>query len=746
MIDNDDARSEADELEWQRLMRTCELTSEHVADLKKSGIMPATAEAARLRGVDAIGLKRGIGFGVSAVKSAVLIPYAGTDFLRAKVFPPYVDKLGKRVKYLQPKETSPRLYLPPRSQARVGAADDILYVIEGEKKALAADQDGLCSVGIGGVYNWKAKSGGLIPDFDRVALDGREVRVVPDSDWRRNKHVGAAIRGLVAALEERGAEVSVVCLPDGAEKAGYDDFRLTHSLNDFLELERVGADEMGGKGKPECFEGKSFLPRVLADRLGRESTYLASPIDESGRGARLLLYKDGLFKAGEAAARTAAHAALAQHSKPDRIDSTLEMLSESVKTDGARLNHAALDLVNAGNGMLDWRTDALLPHSPGYLSTFQIAAAFDPQAECPDVDRFLAEVFPEDALLLAEEILGYLLLPTTKHQKAVMLFGPGSNGKSTFLSMTTALLGAENVSQTSLQALTENKFAVADLFGKTANICADLSSAALAESGVFKQIVGGDVVRAEHKFQPAFTFRPYARLLFSANELPYSADHTTAFFRRWIVVPFLRSFEGKTADKDILAKLTTPSALSRLLNRALAGLQRLEERGGFTTCESVEQATEKYRRDCDNVYEFALENLERTPGAWLPREQVFNHYTHWAQKAGMQKPHAAKGFAKALASSFRLHEGRKYLGDGSRPHVWLDVAWKESSAVGTVNTGSATAPPRDRMDRVDPVQTHCESFSFLSHAEGEVETEKGCAGPGPAGPAVQTEPAWLLEH
>jgi putative DNA primase/helicase len=52
--------------------------------------------------------------------------------------------------------------------------------------------------------------------------------------------------------------------------------------------------------------------------------------------------------------------------------------------------------------------------------------------------------------------------------------GSGDNGKSVFLKLLKMFLGSENVSHASLQELSDDRFAAADMYGKLANICADL--------------------------------------------------------------------------------------------------------------------------------------------------------------------------------------------------------------------------------------------------------------------------------
>jgi putative DNA primase/helicase len=117
---------------------------------------------------------------------------------------------------------------------------------------------------------------------------------------------------------------------------------------------------------------------------------------------------------------------------------------------------------------------------------------------------------------------------------------------------------------------------VARLVGKLANICPDLPSTDLTGTSVFESITGGDSLLAEPKFEESFEFVPYARLVFSANLPPKSQDASPAFFRRWLVAPFEKTFQvgaaGTIPRADLDAMLADPAELSGVLNKALLAL------------------------------------------------------------------------------------------------------------------------------------------------------------------------------
>jgi putative DNA primase/helicase len=440
-----------------------------------------------------------------------------------------------------------------------------------------------------------------------------------------------------------------------------------------LDTER---ENQAAPASPPWFKDKTFLPAVLAKEIANQHHFLTSPIDEAGVGVRLHVYKGGVFGPGGAdIVRRLTHGLLRDASKNDRLEGTVALVKEDSKVAASELNPVVMDLLNVQNGMLDWRTGILKPYSPEYRSTFQIAAPYVPGERSEALDRFLEEVFPQDALLLAEELVGYLLRATTKFQKAFMLLGDGANGKSTFLSMLTTFLGEDSVSNISLQDLVENRFAAAELQGKLVNIYADLPSSSLEQSDVFKAIVGGDTIKAERKFGQPFKLTPTARLLFSANDLPRSRDLSSAYFRRWVIIPFPNKFEDSKAKKDLLGLLTTQQARSALLNRAVEGLRRLEAQQGFTTCASVQAAGEAYRRQCDPAIEFISERLEATPGSVLGKTEVYDMFKQWTVAAGRQSPESQAALNQRLVQVLCVVEKRMRRA-GRFERVWVGLSWK----------------------------------------------------------------------
>jgi Domain of unknown function (DUF3854) len=154
---------------------------------------------------------------------------------------PRPAKDGKPIKHEIPKNVGVRLDCPPRCRVMLADPTISLWVTEGLKKGDALATHGLCAIALLGVWNFKGKNpfGGttLLTDFDNIAWNGRDVRIVFDNDLMTNPQVRRALDRLTVHLQRKGAHVTAVYLPqtDG-KKIGVDDYLLSHTVQELEGL------------------------------------------------------------------------------------------------------------------------------------------------------------------------------------------------------------------------------------------------------------------------------------------------------------------------------------------------------------------------------------------------------------------------------------------------------------------------------------------------------------------------------
>jgi len=289
--------------------------------------------------------------------------------------------------------------------------------------------------------------------------------------------------------------------------------------------------------------------------------------------------------------------------------------------------------LNVKNGMFYIQTKNLVPHQEGYYSTIQLKVNYNPAAKCPRWERFLVEVFEGDPELIAliQEFMGYSLVPDTRYEKALLMIGEGANGKSTLIKVWEQLLGPENISSVTLSNL-QNQFHRVTLHRKLLNMAAELNSMTVNQSDYFKRIVSGDTIDAAHKLKPVFSFRPYARLVFAMNRMPQVKDTSHGFYRRLILVPFNRKFEGDDADKRLSYKLL--AELDGIFLWALEGLDRLYRNDGFTEPQSSRKRLAGYKRANNPVVAFVDDCCELEADASTKKQDLYKQFKDYCSDNG----------------------------------------------------------------------------------------------------------------
>ena len=339
------------------------------------------------------------------------------------------------------------------------------------------------------------------------------------------------------------------------------------------------------------------------------------------------------------------------------------------------------DIVNCRNGLVNIKTLELTPHSPDLLSTIQLPVDYNPEAKCPEIQKFLREVVEEENVHVLEEFAGHCLYLGYLIHKAGLLVGETDSGKSIFIELLRRFLGMQNCTAKSLQDLINNRFARASLYGKLLNAFSELSYKKIDDSGIFKALTGGDRISAERKYKDPFEFYNFAKLLFSANAIPPTSDWSDAFFNRWLIVQFPNRFTGKEKDPNLIEKLTRPEELSGFLNIAIRGLRRLLEQGRFSSSESIEDTARTYTLLSNPVARFLEECCEFGPEFEVKKWDLYNAYVEFCKSNGIL-PYSQRRFTDMLKEYFTQKKyelgDTRHHGDSKRTWVGLKLKGEES--------------------------------------------------------------------
>lgn len=138
----------------------------------------------------------------------------------------------------------------------------------------------------------------------------------------------------------------------------------------------------------------------------------------------------------------------------------------------------------------------------------------------------MQELLNEQDVLTLQEYMGYLLIPSTRAQKMLMISGNGGEGKSRIGKVLFEIMGYKNAVSGSVSSLdngTTARFSKVKLLGKLCTIDDDMDMSALEKTEFLKQLITAEIpLEIEPKGSHAFQALLYTRLLAFGNN-PISA-------------------------------------------------------------------------------------------------------------------------------------------------------------------------------------------------------------------------------
>ena len=408
-------------------------------------------------------------------------------------------------------------------------------------------------------------------------------------------------------------------------------------------------DEQREKLENKIASGEIQLPKInkgeipadeVATYLNRVGSYVT--IRESKEGD-VLWYNDGtgIYEAygdkhiAEFTEAYLERLGMASNATTNYVNQVIGHIQRKTFISKDELN-ANMDIMVVKNGVIKLATRELLPFDKKYKSTIAIPVNYDTNAVCPQIDKFISEVVEPNDTAILYEMPAWCLIRDSEIQRLVLLLGNGQDGKSKYISLLKAFLGAVNCSSYTLQQLTNNQFAAAGLDGKLANLVADLPSRALYDVGIIKTMTGGDSSQVERKYAHSFDMFNRAKLICVANTPPQVPEDSRAFWRRLIVIEFPFLFEGDKRDPYILDKVTKPEELSGLLNKALILIPKLKLKSDLSYRKTIEDTRNTYNLKSDPARSFIEECCEST--VWnmpIKKEAVYQAFLKYCERKGI---------------------------------------------------------------------------------------------------------------
>ena len=298
-------------------------------------------------------------------------------------------------------------------------------------------------------------------------------------------------------------------------------------------------------------------------------------------------------------------------------------------------------LLNTDSGVVDLRTGSISPFNKELLlsKNTNVKVSY----EEPTVwIKFLESIFRRDDPQQTQEIvdsvqtcIGYSLSGSTREQVMFLLYGAGSNGKTTLMEQISNIMGDYGdtiASDVLMQQMTANNSATYSIAKLQTTRFVQTSETddggKLAEAKI-KSLTGSEGISAAFKYGHEFTFRPHFKIWMCTNNKPIIRGTDLGIWRRIFNFPFINTFDGKQKDKSLPEKLKAESP--QILGWAIKGFLKYQELNDLIRPKCLEDDKQEYKNQMDVVAQFLLKECVVRENLRTDCKLLYQAYKEWSK-------------------------------------------------------------------------------------------------------------------
>ena len=291
-------------------------------------------------------------------------------------------------------------------------------------------------------------------------------------------------------------------------------------------------------------------------------------------------------------------------------------------------------------------------HSPtNYLMrTFPVDFYENPEYTdgANDFGKWLEEVLDGDAGLVRVifEVIGSIYhRASVDMQRGILMVGEGGTGKSMLLGQIQRMVGRDNICARAWGDYGYNDFAFGDLYEKSLALDSDID-VARPLSGAIKPAVTGNILTCNRKYQQPFDFNPHATWIGSINKFPRTRDKTWGFFRRWIAIPFNKTFKVNSKfEAEKRALWSEPETISRIVYDAIALYVIAYRNGSYTIPEAADELSREMYQAANSVISWLDTWTVKDPEATVSRSEAYQAYAEFCQQSNFDADNTRNFYA-----------------------------------------------------------------------------------------------------
>jgi putative DNA primase/helicase len=337
----------------------------------------------------------------------------------------------------------------------------------------------------------------------------------------------------------------------------------------------------------------------------------------------------------------------------------LKQLSHAALSNVTKAAHHATEMMcrswdpdpwalGCSNGVVDLRTGAIRPGRPSDRIAHCAGYPYDETAMCDRWIQFLQDMLDGDDETIAwlQRYVGYALTADTSERAMLWMFGQGSNGKSTFLNVLSAVFGTY-AGTAAIESFIRSDFesggdrpspSLVRMVGKRLIVASEPNPGVRWDVGKLKGLTGRDKIVARQLHQEEFEYESIAKFIFAMNNEPERIeDASDGFWSRQRPISLKRQFVKDDTVEPALMK-EGPGILRWAIQGSLLRLMK----GGLGTTVAIEASIAELRQENNPIAEFVAECVDlrdalpeadeflRTPR--VRANLMYRRYHAWAER------------------------------------------------------------------------------------------------------------------
>ncbi len=292
------------------------------------------------------------------------------------------------------------------------------------------------------------------------------------------------------------------------------------------------------------------------------------------------------------------------------------------------------------NGVIDFEERNFRNHQGEDMLSVAAPIEYDDKATCPKFDAFLHRAMEGNEELVAYlwRAIGYSLTGYVDEDVLFFSYGSGQNGKSTLNCLLSMLLGDDLAMNMTVDLLTgghresdSKDYKVAMLRGKRVVVPGEIQRGSRLNEATVKTILGGEPVMGRPIKKDPIVFRPTHKIWWAGNHKPTISSTDHGIWRRIHLIPWMVQIPEEEKKRRSVYLEEMKEEFPGILNRALVGWNDYLDNGGLRPPEAVQEATNEYRTESDQVGQFLAERTEKDLCSQVKGKDLLNAYLAWCE-------------------------------------------------------------------------------------------------------------------